>query len=119
MLEVKRMQFAVSGVKGALVRLFRMGEARWCAYCGGFARHDPWEVHHMVVDQPRTYATTIGVTARNAVGVRQGAGKVPRRKPLGIRVSRAWWREHITAALGFVTEGRRDQRKEDRLLDHL
>jgi hypothetical protein len=68
MLEVERMHSAVSRIGGALVRLFRMGDARWCAYCGGYARHDAWEAHHAVVDQPITYATRIERTAINPVG---------------------------------------------------
>jgi hypothetical protein len=50
------------------VRLFKMGETRWCACCGGYARHDAWDAHHVVVDQPRSYATRIEETASNAVG---------------------------------------------------
>jgi hypothetical protein len=48
------MHSSVSGIRGALVRLFRKGEARWCAYCGGYAEHDAWEAHHVVVDERRT-----------------------------------------------------------------
>ena len=75
------MHSAVSGVAGALVRLFRLGGARWCAHCGGYARHDAWEVHHVVVDQPRTYATRIEVTATNPVGPVRRPGRLQGARP--------------------------------------
>ena len=48
-----------------LRRLLRDWEGVWCACCGGYVNHSPYDAHRALLDQPRLLAA-VEVAASNA-----------------------------------------------------